>query len=78
MAFNREFDERETDVPTVPLTASSTSFIVPLALLLAAAVMGWIFYGSLSPTVDNTGTTTSVTQTDLPQSAPQTPPATTR
>jgi hypothetical protein len=56
-----------------PVTSSSVSFVVPLALLIAAAMLGWIFYGSLSPTVDNTGSTTPVTQTDLPQSKPAAP-----
>ena len=55
------------------LASSSASFVVPLALLIAAAMLGWVFYGSLSPTVDNTGTTTPVTQTDLPQAKPATP-----
>jgi hypothetical protein len=56
-----------------PVTSSSVSFVVPLALLIAAAMLGWIFYGSLSPTIDNTGSTTPVMQTDLPQSRPATP-----
>ena len=81
MALDRDLSTaRDGDGETVskPLSSSSASFVVPLALLVAAALLGWILYGSLSPTVDNTGTTTPVTQPDLPQStakpvAPTTP-----
>jgi hypothetical protein len=53
----------------VPWSSTSTQFLAPLLLLVAAALMGWLFFGSLSPTVDNTGTTTPVAQPDLPSPA---------
>jgi hypothetical protein len=74
MAFYREFDAQENQrqfVQQVPWTASAAAFVVPLALVLAAAVIGWILYGNLSPTVDNTGTTTHVVPSDLPQATPK-------
>lgn len=61
-------------MPNGPMASKSASFVIPLALLIAG-ILGWILYGSLSPTVDNTGSTTPVRQTDLPQSKP-TPPTT--
>lgn len=74
MALDRDLHNRNPDDPTIlnsPSARSSASFIVPLVLVVAAALMGWILYGSLSPTVDNTGTTVPVTQTDLPQATPK-------
>jgi hypothetical protein len=65
--------QEDRELLSQPVMASSVSFVVPLALLIAAAMLGWILYGSLSPTVDNTGSTTPVMQTDLPQSKPVTP-----
>jgi hypothetical protein len=70
MALERkDFRDEGHEVGSAAWT-SSASFVVPMTLLIAAALMGWILYGSLSPTVDNTGTTTPVTQTDLPQAKP--------
>lgn len=77
MAFDREESlrarqrRRETNVPW---TSSGASFVIPVALLIAAVLIGWVMYGSLSPTVDNTGTTTPVTPTDLPQTTPKASP----
>ncbi|MBS0233832.1 MAG: hypothetical protein JSR99_10130 [Proteobacteria bacterium] len=46
----------------------SSSFLVPLVLVIAGALGGWLLYGRISPTVDNTGTTRPVVQPDLPPS----------
>ena len=76
MALDRDLHDRNLEDRSIlgsPSATTSASFIVPLALVVASALMGWILYGSLSPTVDNTGTTVPVTQTDLPQAAPKPP-----
>jgi hypothetical protein len=64
MAFRRHLQSHVRGAggrASVPLR-SNTAFVVPVVLLVAAALTGWILVGSLSPTVDDRGATTPTAQ----------------
>ncbi len=67
MSFDRNSDLRDREGLLSRTPSNSAPFVIPLALLIVSALLGWLFFGHLSPTVDNTGTTTLITQPDLPQ-----------
>lgn len=70
MALHRAFGRRVRQrrrLPAVSWISSSAPLVVPFVLVIVTALMGWLLYGRVSPTVDNTGTTTPVAQPDLPQ-----------
>ncbi len=71
MAIHRALGRRRRygGLPTVAWMSFSGTFVMPLVLVIAGALGGWLLYGRISPTVDNKGATRPVAQPDLPQSA---------
>lgn len=51
--------------------SSSASFVVPLSLIIAAVLLGWILYESLGPGVNNMRTAAPITQPAPAQSTPK-------